>query len=74
MIISLGLVVFGLGATARRFHDTNMTGWAAVVIIVPFVGLLAVIYLCWKQGDVGANPFGAAPDKKREMFKAILNT
>lgn len=73
-IVALGLFVLGLGATARRFHDINITGWAALIIIVPMVGLLAVIYLCWKKGDAGANPFGAAPDKNREMFKAILNT
>ena len=74
MIASLALLVIGLGATARRFHDINMAGWTAVVIIIPFLGLLAVIYLCWKTGDAGANPFGPPPDKKRDMFKAILNT
>ena len=74
IIAALGLFVLGLGATARRFHDINMTGWAAAILVVPVVGFLAVIYLCWKIGDAGANPFGAAPDKNREMFKAILNT
>lgn len=74
MIASLGLFVLGLGATARRFHDINMTGWAAAILVVPVVGFLAVIYLCWKIGDAGVNPFGVAPDKNREMFKAVLNT
>ncbi len=74
MIVSLLLLVLGLGATARRFHDINITGLAAVVLIVPVVGLLAVIYLCWKKGEAGANPFGAAPDRNRDTFKAILNT
>jgi uncharacterized membrane protein YhaH (DUF805 family) len=74
MLISLLLMVFGLSATARRFHDINITGWAAIVLVVPVVGLLAVIYLCWKKGDTGTNPFGIAPDKSRDLFKAILNT
>ncbi len=74
MLVSLALLVLGLGATARRFHDINITGLAAVVLIVPVVGLLAVIYLCWKKGEAGANPFGAAPDRNRDTFKAILNT
>lgn len=74
MLVSLGLFVVGLGATARRFRDINIPGWATLVLFVPVLGLFAVIYLCWKKGDAGANPFGAAPDKHREMFKAVLNT
>lgn len=74
MLISIAIGVLGLGATARRFHDINITGWAAALLIVPIIGLLTVIYLCWKKGDTGANPFGGVPDKNRDMFKAILNT
>jgi hypothetical protein len=38
------------------------------------LGLLGVIYLCWKHGDVGSNQYGGVPDPKRDVFKAILNT
>lgn len=74
MLISLVLMMFGLSATARRFHDINITGWAAIILMVPMIGLFAVVYLCWKKGDTGANSFGATPDKNRDMFKAIFNT
>ena len=74
LLVSIALGVVGLGMTARRFRDTGMTGWAAAICIIPFVGFLVVVYLCWKEGDKGANAFGAAPDPKREVFKAILNT
>ncbi len=73
-LLSLVLLVVGLGITVRRFHDINITGWAALVVLIPFLGFLVVIYLCWKKGDVAANPFGAAPDPKRDFFKAVLNT
>lgn len=74
MIISFGLTLIGVGMSARRFRDTGVTGWAGVAIAVPIAGLLVVIYLCWKHGDPGPNVYGAAPDPKREMFRAILNT
>ena len=74
LIASLALMVLGFGLTIRRFHDIHIIGWASLILIVPFVGLLAVIYLCWKHGDTGTNQYGAAPDPKRDFFKAALNT
>jgi hypothetical protein len=73
-IVSIALFVIGVGVTVRRLHDIDMDGWIAILLIVPFVGLLLVIYLCWKQGMPGANRFGEAPSKNREFFKAVLNT
>ncbi len=74
LLVGLALAVLGIGMTVRRFHDINVTGWATLVLVIPFVGFLVVVYLCWKHGDVAANPYGAAPDPKRDAFKAILNT
>ena len=74
LIIDIGLLVVTIGMSARRFRDTGTTGWAAAVCIIPYVGFLVVVYLCWKEGDKAANAFGAVPDPKREVFRAILNT
>ncbi len=73
-LLMIPLAVLGFGLTARRLHDINITGWASLVLFVPFIGLFAVIYLCWKNGDVAANPFGAVSDPKRDFFRAVLNT
>lgn len=73
-IISLALAVLGVGVGIRRFHDIGVTGWAVLVFFIPIVGLLVALYLCWKHGDAGANAYGAAPDSKREFFRAVLNT
>lgn len=74
LLVSLVFLVIGLGVSARRFHDIGITGWASLALLIPFLGLLGVIYLCWKHGDTGSNAYGAAPDPKRDLFKAILNT
>ncbi len=74
LLVSLVFLVIGLGVSARRFHDIGMSGWASLLLLIPFLGLLGVIYLCWKHGDAGSNAYGAVPDPKRDLFKAILNT
>ncbi|MBM3272295.1 DUF805 domain-containing protein [Candidatus Kaiserbacteria bacterium] len=74
MLVGIVLAVIGFGVGIRRFHDINVTGWAAVVFLVPFIGLLAALYLCWKHGDAGDNQYGSAPDPHRPILKAILNS
>lgn len=45
----------------RRLHDTNRTGWWMLLLIVPLVGLIWVVILLARAGDVGPNPYGQAP-------------
>ena len=61
LIPSIALVV-------RRFHDLNQTGWLylgfLIVMIIPIVGLLAVIgMIVWfcMRGTVGPNKYGEDP-------------
>lgn len=74
IVAGLALAVLGIGMSVRRFHDINMTGWATIGLFIPVLGLLGVVYLCWKDGDVATNQYGPTPDPKRDVFKAILNT
>jgi uncharacterized membrane protein YhaH (DUF805 family) len=71
---SIALAVLGVGATVRRLNDIGQTGWLAALLIIPPIGLLLVIYLCWKHGVPSANAHGDVPDPKRDTFKAVLNT
>ncbi len=74
IVVGLGLLVLGVGMSIRRLHDINMTGWATVGLFIPLLGFpLGIIYLCWKQGDVGSNQYGVVPEPKRDVFKAMLN-
>lgn len=73
-ILSLALAVLGIGVMIRRFHDISVTGWATLIVLVPFINLLAVVYLCWKHGDTAKNAYGEPADSKREFFRAVLNT
>jgi|GEM_PF-2087225 uncharacterized membrane protein YhaH (DUF805 family) len=74
LLAGLALAVLGVGIGIRRWHDVGVTGWATLIFFVPVVGLLAVLYLMWKHGEQGANKYGEAPDPKRPLLKAILNS
>lgn len=48
-----------LGIAVRRLHDINKSGWFWLIIFVPIIGLVYVIYLLAKPGDVGDNQYGS---------------
>ncbi len=67
---SLGYILFGLivvcaflptlAVGARRLHDTGRSAWWLLIGLVPFGGLvLLVFYLL--EGDAGDNPYGPSP-------------
>ena len=74
MLVGLVLAVVGIGATIRRWHDLGQSGWMTLLCLIPYVGILGIIYLCWKAGMTTPNMYGEAPDPKRDVFKAALNT
>ena len=71
--IALALGVVGLGMTARRLHDVNQTGWLALLMFVPVLGLVGVIYLALLDAVDKDNHYGPKPDPKRGFYHAILN-
>jgi uncharacterized membrane protein YhaH (DUF805 family) len=74
LLVGLALVVVSIGVGIRRWHDVGVTGWASLIFLVPFVGLLAALYLCWKHGEAKENQYGPVPDANRPFFHAVLNS
>ena len=57
VFLLLGSIVFnwlifltGIGATVRRFHDIDVSGWYTLLLIVPLINILVIIYLLLKKG------------------------
>ena len=48
-----------VGIAVRRLHDINKSGWFLLLPFVPIIGLVYVIYLLAKPGDVGDNQYGS---------------
>ena len=57
----LATLVPGLAVSVRRLHDTNKSGWWLLLCLVPFGGLIVLIFECL-ESDPGDNQFGPNPN------------
>jgi uncharacterized membrane protein YhaH (DUF805 family) len=51
----------GLTATTRRLHDTNRSGWTALVLLIPIFGAVVLLVFLVQDGTPGDNRFGPSP-------------
>jgi uncharacterized membrane protein YhaH (DUF805 family) len=56
----LAVLLPAVGVTIRRLHDTDRSGWWALLGLVPILGL-ALLVLCALEGTPGDNQYGPAP-------------
>jgi uncharacterized membrane protein YhaH (DUF805 family) len=62
-IILPGFLLFSwakLALAAKRLHDLGKSGWICLVLFIPFLGLIAVIFLLFARGDDYDNAYGPA--------------
>jgi len=57
---SLAVFIPALAVTIRRLHDTDRSGWFALLIFVPLASLVLLVFLCM-TGTKGDNSYGADP-------------
>ncbi|WP_369373720.1 DUF805 domain-containing protein [Promicromonospora sp. Populi] len=69
-LISLALLLPGLGVTVRRLHDTDRSGFWVFLALVPIVG--GIILIVWEatEGTPGPNQYGPDP-KAVEQAPAV---
>ncbi|MGR5503762.1 DUF805 domain-containing protein [Vibrio sp. DNB22_10_4] len=60
-IYALALFIPGIAVSVRRLHDTGRTGWWLFILLVPVIGVLAIIYFTASDGNSGTNQYGADP-------------
>lgn len=60
LVFALGLLIPSIAVCIRRLHDTDHSGWWALLLLVPLAGLY-IIYLCIIEGTNGPNRFGNSP-------------
>ena len=60
VVVALALLLPGLGAGARRLHDTGKTGWLMLLGLIPILGFVVLVYF-WVQPSAPANEWGAGP-------------
>lgn len=62
LLFSLVVLIPGVAISARRLHDTGMSGWFQLLGLIPFFGLIVMIVLLVRKGDAAANEYGPNPE------------
>ena len=60
-IVTLGLLLPSVSVLVRRLHDTDRSGWWALIILVPIIGAIALLVFVCIGGTAGGNRFGEDP-------------
>ena len=60
-LVVLVLLVPQIAVTARRFHDQDLTGWLALLYLIPVIGWLIVFIFMAMPGTAGPNRYGDDP-------------
>lgn len=50
-----------VAVTVRRLHDQDRTGWWALIMLIPIVGILVLLYFMVQNSTEGSNRFGSNP-------------
>ncbi len=61
LIWIIATIVPALAVLIRRLHDTNRSGWWALIGLVPFVGAIILLVFTIEDSNNGVNKFGASP-------------
>jgi uncharacterized membrane protein YhaH (DUF805 family) len=60
VIVILGLLVPSLAVGVRRLHDTDRSGWWLLLGLIPFGGIVVLVFSCL-DSQPGTNRFGPSP-------------
>lgn len=54
----LAVFIPGMAVSTRRLHDIGRSGWWLLIILLPYVGVLALFFMFISEGDFLANSYG----------------
>ena len=59
-IFGFGVLIPGIAVLIRRLHDTDRSGWWALLAVLPLANLVLLAFMFF-DGTQGANRFGENP-------------
>ena len=79
VLILLSLAIITMHLYVRRLHDVDVSGWAALIIILLIVihivfGLILFLILAIVPSVPYTNQYGGLPKKDRSLFETFMNT
>ena len=69
-LLALSLMLPNLAVTIRRLHDTDRSGWWALLSFVPILSLVILVFM-FLDGTSGGYRFG--PDPKADSGDIIIS-
>lgn len=66
----LAMLVIGIIFFIRRLHDIDLSGWWALLMLVPLVNAIFGIFALVKAGTAGANRFG--PPRETRGWEQVV--
>lgn len=60
-IYSLAVLLPSIAVLVRRLHDTGRSGWWALLMLIPLIGLIVLIVFAVQDSQPGKNQFGNNP-------------
>ena len=61
LIWILATIVPAIAVLIRRLHDTNRSGWLALIYLVPLAGAIVLLVFTVEDSNKGDNRYGASP-------------
>lgn len=58
---SLAVLLPSLSVMVLRLHDTDRTGWWALILLIPFIGVLVMLVFMTLAGSPDDNRFAPIP-------------
>lgn len=60
-LYSLAVLLPSLGVSVRRLHDTDRSGWWMFILLIPVVGVIALLVFFVQDSKAGTNEYGDNP-------------
>lgn len=57
-LVSLALILPGLGVSVRRMHDIGRSGWSVLWALLPIAGPIILLLFACKDSERGSNQYG----------------
>lgn len=55
----------------RRLHDINLSGFVLLVNLIPFIGLVILLYLFSKESIPGENKYGPPSQNRNNAIRTL---
>ena len=61
LIYALAVFIPGLAVSVRRLHDTGRSGWWFLILLIPIIGVIALLIFMIQEGKGDENDYGSDP-------------